>query len=585
VPAEAVGTLIAAGLLDRHSAGVAFRHEIARTAVLESAAGSGAALHTRMIEALEAIGGEAGVLVHHAAAAGDVARILRHAPVAAAEAGRLGAHREAFDLYDLALRHVGPDLAARAELLQGQSEEFYLSDRLADAIEAGEQALALRRELGDPLPVGIGHRTLSSLAWYAADRAAAEQHDRESVAILEGAGDRRELGYSLANRSYLAAHRGEADEALRYQELAREIADELDDQALRSHAILPLAVTRMLHGDVASRQDLIATSDFAMRVGLTDLATGAMSNLGHLDVEQGRLFEADEVLTDALKISEERNIRICAAWQRGVQARLRLLQDRWEDAEHDARTVLGSGNLPLGRLWPHLVLGLLALRREAPQDNPDLNGMWRLATQLDQPGKLGPAASALAEQAWVLRRPDPRLERAPVSELAGASFAGKELALGRLRLWARRLAEAGVQHLGALADPPGPDEPAPTGRYGRAMAAWDAGQVDSLVAALTDLDEMGARAVAAHFRARLRALGATGIPRGPAAETRANPAGLTARQQDVLALLVDGLSNAEIAARLVISQKTADHHVSAILAKLEVRSRGEAAAVARKLGV
>jgi DNA-binding NarL/FixJ family response regulator len=117
------------------------------------------------------------------------------------------------------------------------------------------------------------------------------------------------------------------------------------------------------------------------------------------------------------------------------------------------------------------------------------------------------------------------------------------------------------------------------------MAAWDAGQVDSLVAALTDLDEMGARAVAAHFRARLRALGATGIPRGPAAETRANPAGLTARQQDVLALLVDGLSNAEIAARLVISQKTADHHVSAILAKLEVRSRGEAAAVARKLGV
>jgi DNA-binding NarL/FixJ family response regulator len=53
----------------------------------------------------------------------------------------------------------------------------------------------------------------------------------------------------------------------------------------------------------------------------------------------------------------------------------------------------------------------------------------------------------------------------------------------------------------------------------------------------------------------------------------------------VLALLADGLSNTDIAARLVISRKTADHHVSAILAKLDVRSRGEAAAVARRLGV
>jgi DNA-binding NarL/FixJ family response regulator len=60
----------------------------------------------------------------------------------------------------------------------------------------------------------------------------------------------------------------------------------------------------------------------------------------------------------------------------------------------------------------------------------------------------------------------------------------------------------------------------------------------------------------------------------------ARPAGLTARELKVLALLGEGLRNADLAAHLHISEKTVDHHVSAILAKLGVRSRREAARVA-----
>jgi ATP/maltotriose-dependent transcriptional regulator MalT len=84
---------------------------------------------------------------------------------------------------------------------------------------------------------------------------------------------------------------------------------------------------------------------------------------------------------------------------------------------------------------------------------------------------------------------------------------------------------------------------------------------------------------------RLRERGARGLPRGPRARTRANPAGLTPRELEVLALVADGLRNAEIAQRLVLSAKTVDHHVSAILRKLEVRTRGEAGAAAERLGL
>lgn len=84
---------------------------------------------------------------------------------------------------------------------------------------------------------------------------------------------------------------------------------------------------------------------------------------------------------------------------------------------------------------------------------------------------------------------------------------------------------------------------------------------------------------------RLRKRAARAVPRGPRAQTRENPAGLTARELDVIVLVAEGLRNIEIAERLVVSEKTADHHVSAILGKLDVQTRGEAAAEAVRLGL
>ena len=101
--------------------------------------------------------------------------------------------------------------------------------------------------------------------------------------------------------------------------------------------------------------------------------------------------------------------------------------------------------------------------------------------------------------------------------------------------------------------------------------------------ALRVLEELGAEPAAERARGHLRALGVR-VP-GPAPATRANPAGLTGRQLDVLALVTEGLTNAEIAERLVVSVRTVDHHVAAVLEKLGVRSRREAAEAARELGI
>jgi DNA-binding NarL/FixJ family response regulator len=103
--------------------------------------------------------------------------------------------------------------------------------------------------------------------------------------------------------------------------------------------------------------------------------------------------------------------------------------------------------------------------------------------------------------------------------------------------------------------------------------------------ALDELQALGSPSAAAIVARRLRERGARGLPRGARPKTRANPAGLTARELEVLALVAEGMRNAEIAQRLVVSAKTVDHHVSAILRKLDVRTRGEAGAKAARLGL
>lgn len=120
--------------------------------------------------------------------------------------------------------------------------------------------------------------------------------------------------------------------------------------------------------------------------------------------------------------------------------------------------------------------------------------------------------------------------------------------------------------------------------YEQALALAE-GPEEALRDALAILERLGANPLAMFVRRRLRNMGARGIPRGRQEATRANPAGLTTKEIEVLILLAKGGSNSELARQLHRSTKTVDHHVSAILGKLGARSRTEAVAAAFALGV
>ena len=122
-------------------------------------------------------------------------------------------------------------------------------------------------------------------------------------------------------------------------------------------------------------------------------------------------------------------------------------------------------------------------------------------------------------------------------------------------------------------------------RYEEAVALADSQDENHRRRALEIFEGLGARPMARRLRKQLQSEGVRGLKRGANRSTRSNPAGLTARELEILALLADNLSNADIGKKLFLSTKTVGHHASAILAKLGIASRRDAASAARKLGI
>jgi DNA-binding CsgD family transcriptional regulator len=262
----------------------------------------------------------------------------------------------------------------------------------------------------------------------------------------------------------------------------------------------------------------------------------------------------------------------------GWMAYSHLIQGRWDMAVDHALAVLRHQDTAVAsRITPLFVLGLVRARRGEPGTWPALDEALELARGTQELQRLGPVAAARAEA---------RLLEGRADDVASETDAALSLALersdrwiaGELCTWRRR---AGIVDTVAPGSLPSPYSLELTGEWAAAARAWE--KIGCPYEAALARAESGdaARAIAQ----RLREQGITGVGRGPRRSTIEHPAQLTSRQVEILALLGDRLTNAEIAERLYISPKTVDHHVSAILGKLGVHSRRAAAAEAARLGV
>ncbi|HEY7794759.1 MAG TPA: AAA family ATPase [Gaiellaceae bacterium] len=582
------------GLLEVRARDVRFRHELARNAIRSGMPiAARRRLHREILAVLLSAEADAAEIVHHAEAAGAEDVVAEYALVAARRAAGLGSNREAYSHYRRASAFLDRLPAeSRAAVLEELAGSAYAVYRLDDAFRAIRRAINEWTALGDGAAVGRCLQICSRLHWHAGDGDSARAAALEAIQILEPLGESVELARAYSGLSQLKNLAEYNEQALDWGERALDLATRLGDERTRAHVLVNLG-SIMLDVDPRQTSALLEAHAFADEVGDRHEATRALANLSYALMSWAQPGPAVGYGRDALAYADRNEVHNLASYIAITLAWLQLRAGEWEEAEAITR---GESEKSIGvaQLLAKTVLAELAVRRGDADAAERLGDLVAQAVRASEPQRLAPLVELETEWALTTGSPMP-MER--YEALLDELQTPREL-IGwgavRMAAWA---AVAGID-----VDLPPPASPlhAAMLRHDWRGAAAAFGEVGwgydrALMLSLLDDEEalrealetaraLGAGPLAQRATRRLRDLGVR-VPQGPRVTTRANPAGLTARQLEVLSLLTEGLTNAEIADRLVVSPRTAEHHVAAVLTKIGASTRREAARRASELGL
>jgi DNA-binding CsgD family transcriptional regulator len=564
---------LSGGLLGSSADGYAFCHEVARRAVeavLTTALRHN--LNQRALDALKRLPGvSAARLLHHAVIARDAEVIREFALPAAEEAARLGGHREAAGHLQTALDFADAlQPADRAALLERLAFEKYLVAYLPEALADVTEACQIHANLGHNLKVGRCLLLLSRFSYCVGDRMAAESHGSEAVRVLENVPPGADLAMAHSNLSQLDmnADRPETAVPMGWKAIAQ--AEKLGRQDIVSHALNNIGSVLVWTSAAQARQCLARSLEIALAENLEEHVARAYTNLAFLEIRVLDYQRAGEILRVGIDYCTERDLDTWRDYMRGWQAERLLRTGQWDAAAEIASLVLDNErSRALARFPAGLALARLRLRRGDPVGDI----VERLASVLERGRelqRLAPFATFMAERAWLgqedaaaaLALIEEAIALLPTDTLYRELFTWKALLNGDAKA--------------AFAEPVSLGAP-----FERAISLLGGTPAERRTA-FTIFVKLGARAVIERVAPMLRKSGFS-VPRGPYRDSRQNVAGLTRRQVDVLRLIDRGLSNKAIAKNLAISPKTVDHHVTAVLEKLDVKSRNEATTVARNL--
>lgn len=565
----------------------AYRHDLARSAVLGQMSGEKRRrLHAAALASLRTIRStddDLARMAQHAAEAEDTAAVLELAPAAGAQALASASYTEAAQHFSRALRHAEllPDDAVAA-LHVGLSFASFLSGQMVSAIEARRAAMVTHQRLGDRYAEGEDLAWLAQMYWTVGRDAEGRRAGQAAVDCLEPLGPSPKLAVAYAGLAHLRAMSPQPGSAHHLVATAVDLANRFGLDEVAAEARCHGETARAMAGTQAEDTDLekiwLENCETAPVVAGRAAVIWVWSLTEQRDPREA-LTRADQMVA----YCRVHNLSSFGAAIEGNRARALLSMGRWDDAEAQAVAVLGRPDQPrITRIWSMMALASVRARRGL--GSADLL-LEELATAFEpEDHAFRWVAAPLAEAAWLAGDDQAAAEFVQ----RGMSLASGECApwaSGELQRWAR-VVKFAVEGECSVAKPFALER---DGEWAAAAADWEArgcaydaalarldGDGAAVRRALDAFEGMGAGTAALRTRQLMRERGIRMLPR-QRSTTKANQHGLTNRQLEVLGLIGQGLSDREIAAELTLSPKTVGHHVEAILTKLGVSGRREAA--------